>query len=70
MCMDSGELAEPLLTFNLYGDFTALASDKNADTRTAALAQLVAALPPRNRAVLKYLLGFLRTVAEHEEANK
>eukprot|EP00041_Stephanoeca_diplocostata_P025664 m.677320 g.677320 ORF g.677320 m.677320 type:complete len:134 (+) comp22795_c0_seq10:1318-1719(+) len=66
----AGELKEPLLTFQLYEDFTALASDGNADTRIATLAKLITALPPRNAAVLEYLLVFLRSVADHAEVNK
>lgn len=64
------ELAEPLLTFELYSSFLEFMAAGDLDAQVAACKAVVGQLPVRNLQVLQELLAFLSEVSEHEEANK
>lgn len=61
------ELPEPLLTFGLYDPIMEL---QDLPRQLEPIKQLLATLPPRNTAVLKFLIPFLREVSARSEINK
>eukprot|EP00051_Salpingoeca_urceolata_P010594 m.129930 g.129930 ORF g.129930 m.129930 type:complete len:580 (+) comp16772_c0_seq1:283-2022(+) len=63
------ELAEPLLTFELYDQFLAL-DGMAGEERLEAGRQCLSQLPPRNLAVLDFLCRFLAKIVKHQETNK
>lgn len=66
------DLPEPLLTYALYEPVLAMTGADYGDTdaNVAAVRTLLAPLPPRNRAVLQFILRFLRDVADKADINK
>lgn len=66
------EMAEPLLTWELYAPFTAscaLTNDSVSD-KIRYLRQVIDLLPPVNKATLAYLMKFLAKVASYSAYNK
>nr|ASF90216.1 hypothetical protein SPAR03590 [Bartheletia paradoxa] len=63
------ELPEPLLTFHLYQGFIDAAKIDNDRLRHIRLHERVNDLPDPNYATLKFLMGHLAKVLEHEEEN-
>lgn len=64
------ELPEPLLTFQLYDDWSQAASVPDPDTRMQALWVTCDNLPKSNKANFRYLVKFLAKLAEDCEVNK
>ncbi|KAF9518998.1 hypothetical protein BS47DRAFT_1370866 [Hydnum rufescens UP504] len=64
------ELPEPLLTFSLYQGFVEAAKIENDRLRHIRLHERVNDLPDPNYATLKYLMGHLHEVSEHQSINQ
>ena len=64
------ELPEPLLTFELYGEFIKANSIEDDAALLAELKRLINKLPEVNRAILKRLLELLAKIADKEDINK
>ncbi|GBE88171.1 hypothetical protein SCP_1204010 [Sparassis crispa] len=63
------ELPEPLLTYSLYKSFLDAARNENERLRHIRLHERVNDLPDPNYATLKYFMGHLHKVAQHESEN-
>eukprot|EP00013_Stygamoeba_regulata_P005138 CAMPEP_0177638968 /NCGR_PEP_ID=MMETSP0447-20121125/5771_1 /TAXON_ID=0 /ORGANISM="Stygamoeba regulata, Strain BSH-02190019" /LENGTH=867 /DNA_ID=CAMNT_0019140965 /DNA_START=273 /DNA_END=2876 /DNA_ORIENTATION=+ len=61
------ELSDPLLTFELYNEFTTSLESENPMLK---IKETIAKLPAINKAVLYRLLKFLLRVSKHAEVNK
>ncbi|GJN90452.1 hypothetical protein Rhopal_003463-T1 [Rhodotorula paludigena] len=64
------ELPEPLLTWELYHQFIEIAKIENDRLRHIRLHERVNDLPDPNYATLKFLMGHLDKVAQHESVNQ
>ncbi|CEQ41510.1 SPOSA6832_03229, partial [Sporobolomyces salmonicolor] len=64
------ELPEPLLTWELYHQFIDVSKIENDRLRHIRLHERVNELPDPNYATLKYLMGHLDKVAQHESHNQ
>eukprot|EP00211_Chloroparvula_japonica_P005088 CAMPEP_0119125028 /NCGR_PEP_ID=MMETSP1310-20130426/4438_1 /TAXON_ID=464262 /ORGANISM="Genus nov. species nov., Strain RCC2339" /LENGTH=890 /DNA_ID=CAMNT_0007115045 /DNA_START=125 /DNA_END=2797 /DNA_ORIENTATION=- len=63
------ELADPLLTFELYGEFTAVETCNHVEAKTGYTRYLVNRLPRVNRSTLKYLIQLLQITDSHSKEN-
>jgi hypothetical protein len=61
------ELPEPLLTYELYDTFLAAVSAPDLPTQLEYIREVVNALPVGNRAILDYLMQFLKKVSQVTE---
>lgn len=64
------ELPDPLFTMSLHADFMDAARNENERARHIRLHERVNALPDPNYSTLKYLMGHLHRVVEHEAQNQ
>ncbi|QRV89091.1 Rho GTPase-activating protein 12 [Ceratobasidium sp. AG-Ba] len=64
------ELPEPLMTWELYGSFVEAAQIEGERLRGIRLHEHVNALPDANYSTLKFLMGHLHKIAEHEHVNQ
>ncbi|GAA5852509.1 hypothetical protein JCM9279_003479 [Rhodotorula babjevae] len=64
------ELPEPLLTWELYQQFIEVAKIENDRLRHIRLHERVNDLPDPNYATLKFLMGHLHQIAQHESVNQ
>ncbi|XP_023584303.1 rho GTPase-activating protein 17 [Trichechus manatus latirostris] len=64
------ELPEPLMTFNLYDEWTQVASVQDQDKKLQDLWRTCQKLPPQNFVNFRYLIKFLAKLAQTSEINK
>ncbi|XP_046888116.1 rho GTPase-activating protein 17a isoform X4 [Hypomesus transpacificus] len=64
------ELPEPLMTYQLYDEWTQASNVSDPDKRLQALWVVCDQLPKNNKANLRYLVKFLAKLAQDSEANK
>ncbi|XP_036445212.1 rho GTPase-activating protein 23 isoform X2 [Colossoma macropomum] len=64
------KLPEPLFTDDKYNDFIEANRMENASDRLKTLKKLIHDLPDHYFHTLKFLIGHLKTVADHSEKNK
>ncbi|XP_035253621.1 rho GTPase-activating protein 17b isoform X1 [Anguilla anguilla] len=64
------ELPEPLMSFQLYDDWTQAASVSDPDKRMQALWVTCDKLPKNNKANFRYLVKFLAKLAQDSDVNK
>lgn len=64
------ELKEPLLTFGLVNDIVSFPYEAESEVKLCKAQTLLASLPPRNLAALKYLLTFISEVIAHSATNR
>ncbi|KAI0793754.1 GTPase activating protein [Fomes fomentarius] len=64
------ELPDPLFTMNMHQDFMDAARNENERARHIRLHQHVNGLPDPNYSTLKYLMGHLHKVVQHEAQNQ
>jgi hypothetical protein len=64
------QLSDPLLTYELYDCFIAVNKFPSQVARIEAIRRVISLLPPGNRAILKRLIAFLRSVHTNSKANK
>ncbi|XP_019505377.1 PREDICTED: rho GTPase-activating protein 17 isoform X1 [Hipposideros armiger] len=64
------ELPEPLMTFNLYEEWTQVASVQDQDKKLQDLWRICQKLPPHNFANFRYLIKFLAKLAQTSDINK
>ncbi|XP_076365967.1 rho GTPase-activating protein 44-like isoform X1 [Tachypleus tridentatus] len=64
------ELPEPLLTFDLYEEWTNAAKIVDPEARLQALWQVLLRLPETNRNNLRYIIKFLAKLATNSDVNK
>ncbi|KAJ8345026.1 hypothetical protein SKAU_G00292190 [Synaphobranchus kaupii] len=64
------ELPEPLMSFQLYDDWTQASSVSDPDKRLQALWVTCDNLPKNNKANFRYLVKFLAKLAQDSEVNK
>lgn len=63
-------LPEPILTNRLYPRFITVSKISDIELQLTYLSSLVNTLPHSHLDLLRYLVGFLQKVVEHEEQNK
>uniref|UniRef100_A0A8C5LAZ6 Rho GTPase-activating protein 17 n=1 Tax=Jaculus jaculus TaxID=51337 RepID=A0A8C5LAZ6_JACJA len=64
------ELPEPLMTFNLYEEWTQVASVQDQDKKLQDLWRTCQKLPPHNFVNFRYLIKFLAKLAQTSDVNK
>ncbi|XP_012587314.1 PREDICTED: rho GTPase-activating protein 17 isoform X1 [Condylura cristata] len=64
------ELPEPLMTFNLYEEWTQVASVQDQDKKLQDLWRTCQKLPPQNFVNFRYLIKFLAKLAQTSDVNK
>ncbi|VTJ86459.1 Hypothetical predicted protein [Marmota monax] len=64
------ELPEPLMTFNLYEEWTQVASVQDQDKKLQDLWRTCQKLPPQNFVNFRYLIKFLAKLAQTSDINK
>ncbi|XP_066239480.1 rho GTPase-activating protein 17 isoform X3 [Saccopteryx leptura] len=64
------ELPEPLMTFNLYEEWTQVASVQDQDKKLQDLWRICQKLPPQNFVNFRYLIKFLAKLAQTSDVNK
>ncbi|XP_008256121.1 rho GTPase-activating protein 17 isoform X4 [Oryctolagus cuniculus] len=64
------ELPEPLMTFNLYEEWTQVASVQDQDKKLQDLWRTCQKLPPQNFVNFRYLIKFLARLAQTSDVNK
>ncbi|XP_075828238.1 rho GTPase-activating protein 17 isoform X4 [Microtus pennsylvanicus] len=64
------ELPEPLMTFNLYEEWTQVASVQDQDKKLQYLWTTCQKLPPQNFVNFRYLIKFLAKLAQTSDVNK
>uniref|UniRef100_A0A8C9AJR1 Rho GTPase-activating protein 17 n=1 Tax=Prolemur simus TaxID=1328070 RepID=A0A8C9AJR1_PROSS len=64
------ELPEPLMTFNLYEEWTQVASVQDQDKKLQDLWRTCQKLPPQNFINFRYLIKFLAKLAQTSDLNK
>uniref|UniRef100_A0A8D1UVR0 Rho GTPase-activating protein 17 n=1 Tax=Sus scrofa TaxID=9823 RepID=A0A8D1UVR0_PIG len=64
------ELPEPLMTFNLYEEWTQVASVQDQDKKLQDLWRTCQKLPPHNFVNFRYLIKFLAKLAQTSDINK
>ncbi|KAF6123072.1 Rho GTPase activating protein 17 [Phyllostomus discolor] len=64
------ELPEPLMTFNLYEEWTQVASVQDQDKKLQDLWRICQKLPPPNFVNFRYLIKFLAKLAQTSDINK
>uniref|UniRef100_G3SNY0 Rho GTPase-activating protein 17 n=1 Tax=Loxodonta africana TaxID=9785 RepID=G3SNY0_LOXAF len=64
------ELPEPLMTFNLYDEWTQVASVQDQDKKLQDLWRTCQKLPPPNFVNFRYLIKFLAKLAQTSDVNK
>ncbi|XP_072460054.1 rho GTPase-activating protein 17 isoform X4 [Notamacropus eugenii] len=64
------ELPEPLMTFNLYEEWTKVASVQDSDKKLQDLWSICQKLPKPNLANFRYLIKFLAKLAQTSDVNK
>ncbi|XP_007499104.1 rho GTPase-activating protein 17 isoform X3 [Monodelphis domestica] len=64
------ELPEPLMTFNLYEEWTKVASVQDQDKKLQDLWSICQKLPKPNLANFRYLIKFLAKLAQTSDVNK
>ncbi|XP_004705764.1 rho GTPase-activating protein 17 isoform X3 [Echinops telfairi] len=64
------ELPEPLMTFNLYEEWTQVASVQDQDKKLQDLWRTCQKLPPPNFVNFRYLIKFLAKLAQTSDINK
>ncbi|XP_013778561.1 rho GTPase-activating protein 17-like [Limulus polyphemus] len=64
------ELPEPLLTFDLYEEWTNAAKTVDPEARLQALWQVLLRLPEANHNNLRYIIKFLAKLATNSDVNK
>ncbi|XP_076784430.1 rho GTPase-activating protein 17 [Arvicanthis niloticus] len=64
------ELPEPLMTFNLYEEWTQVASVQDQDKKLQYLWTTCQKLPPQNFVNFRYLIKFLAKLAQTSDINK
>ncbi|XP_056153249.1 SH3 domain-binding protein 1 [Lampris incognitus] len=64
------ELPEPLMTFELYGDWVEAAGAKDPSDKLEKFKGLLKKLPPENYNNLRYLIQFLSLLSEKQEVNR
>uniref|UniRef100_A0A8C0XWH8 Rho GTPase-activating protein 17 n=1 Tax=Castor canadensis TaxID=51338 RepID=A0A8C0XWH8_CASCN len=64
------ELPEPLMTFNLYEEWTQVASEQDQDKKLQDLWRTCQKLPPQNFVNFRYLIKFLAKLAQTSDVNK
>ncbi|XP_007986401.3 rho GTPase-activating protein 17 isoform X4 [Chlorocebus sabaeus] len=64
------ELPEPLMTFNLYEEWTQIASVQDQDKKLQDLWRTCQKLPPQNFVNFRYLIKFLAKLAQTSDVNK
>ncbi|XP_062955284.1 rho GTPase-activating protein 17 isoform X6 [Cynocephalus volans] len=64
------ELPEPLMTFNLYEEWTQVASVQEQDKKLQDLWRTCQKLPPQNFINFRYLIKFLAKLAQTSDINK
>ncbi|XP_063759472.1 rho GTPase-activating protein 17b isoform X2 [Eleginops maclovinus] len=64
------ELPEPLMTFDLYDEWTQTSNVTDQDKRLQALWMVCDRLPKNHKANLRYLVKFLAKLAQDSEVNK
>ncbi|KAL1788050.1 rho GTPase-activating protein 17 isoform X1 [Sigmodon hispidus] len=64
------ELPEPLMTFNLYEEWTQVASVQDQDKKLQYLWTICQKLPPQNFVNFRYLIKFLAKLAQTSDINK
>ncbi|XP_036134556.1 rho GTPase-activating protein 17 isoform X2 [Molossus molossus] len=64
------ELPEPLMTFNLYEEWTQVASVQDQDKKLQDLWRICQKLPPQNFVNFRYLIKFLAKLAQTSDINK
>ncbi|XP_053527780.1 rho GTPase-activating protein 17 isoform X5 [Artibeus jamaicensis] len=64
------ELPEPLMTFNLYEEWTQVASVQDQDKKLQDLWRICQKLPPPNFINFRYLIKFLAKLAQTSDINK
>ncbi|XP_038178374.1 rho GTPase-activating protein 17 isoform X4 [Arvicola amphibius] len=64
------ELPEPLMTFNLYEEWTQVASVQDQDKKLQYLWTTCQKLPPQNFINFRYLIKFLAKLAQTSDVNK
>ncbi|XP_037547589.1 rho GTPase-activating protein 44 [Nematolebias whitei] len=64
------ELPEPLMTFELYGDWIQASNIQDQERRLQALMGACEKLPPANNNNFKYLIKFLSKLTEYQDVNK
>ncbi|XP_006902110.1 PREDICTED: rho GTPase-activating protein 17 [Elephantulus edwardii] len=64
------ELPEPLMTFNLYEEWTQVASVQDQDKKLQDLWRTCQKLPPPNFVNFRYLIKFLAKLAQTSDVNK
>ncbi|KAM8729272.1 SH3 domain-binding protein 1 [Acanthopagrus schlegelii] len=64
------ELPEPLMTFELYGDWFKAAGEKDLAEKLEQFKALLKRLPPENYNNLRYLVQFLSLLSEQQAVNK
>ncbi|XP_019062945.1 rho GTPase-activating protein 17 isoform X1 [Fukomys damarensis] len=64
------ELPEPLMTFNLYEEWTHVASVQDQDKKLQDLWRTCQKLPPHNFVNFRYLIKFLAKLAQTSDVNK
>ncbi|XP_036937910.1 SH3 domain-binding protein 1 isoform X2 [Acanthopagrus latus] len=64
------ELPEPLMTFELYGDWFKAAGEKDLAEKLEQFKALLRRLPPENYNNLRYLVQFLSLLSEQQAVNK
>ncbi|KAM6957042.1 rho GTPase-activating protein 17b isoform 2-T2 [Aplochiton taeniatus] len=64
------ELPEPLMTFQLYDEWTQASNVSEQDKRLQALWVTCDSLPKSNKANLRYLVKFLAKLAQESDVNK
>ncbi|KAM8777363.1 rho GTPase-activating protein 17 isoform 3-T3 [Rhynchonycteris naso] len=64
------ELPEPLMTFNLYEEWTQVASVQDQDRKLQDLWRICQKLPPQNFVNFRYLIKFLAKLAQTSDVNK
>ncbi|XP_025131019.1 rho GTPase-activating protein 17 isoform X4 [Bubalus kerabau] len=64
------ELPEPLMTFNLYEEWTQVASIQDQDKKLQDLWRTCQKLPPQNFVNFRYLIKFLAKLAQTSDINK
>ncbi|XP_036594035.1 rho GTPase-activating protein 17 isoform X5 [Trichosurus vulpecula] len=64
------ELPEPLMTFNLYEEWTKVASVQDPDKKLQDLWSICQKLPKPNLANFRYLIKFLAKLAQTSDVNK
>ncbi|KAM9209292.1 rho GTPase-activating protein 17 isoform 4-T5 [Dugong dugon] len=64
------ELPEPLMTFNLYDEWTQVASVQDQDKKLQDLWRTCQKLPPQNFVNFRYLIKFLAKLAQTSDINK